>query len=251
MNCESQLCTQSNRFRTQSLCFRRFRLTRQQAGVEFQNLEHFRILHFSRAADLYSLTRDQLASLERMGDKSASNLLEEIENSQQADLARVIFALGIPFVGERTAELLAEHFGSLDKLANASREELEEVFEVGPKISESMARFFREKRNQEVLAKLRQAGVRFERKKAAGRGPRPLEGKQFVLTGTLPRYSRDEVQRMIEEAGGRVTSSVSKKTDYVVVGAEPGSKLEKARSLGVKTINGDELLKLLKVASTL
>jgi DNA ligase (NAD+) len=198
------------------------------------------------AADLYSLTRDQLASLERMGDKSASNLLEEIENSKQADLARVIFALGIPFVGERTAELLAEHFGSLDKLANASREEMEEVFEVGPKVSESIARFFREKRNQEVLAKLRQAGVRFERKKAASRGPRPLEGKQFVLTGTLPHNSRDEVQRMIEEAGGRVTSSVSKKTDYVVVGAEPGSKLEKARSLGVETIDEAELLGLLK-----
>ena len=196
-------------------------------------------------ADLYSLTRDQLANLERMGDKSASNLREEIENSKQADLARVIFALGIPFVGERTAQLLAEHFGSLDKLASA-RQELEEVFEVGPKVSESIARFFREKRNQEVLAKLREAGVRFERKKAASRGPRPLEGKQFVLTGTLPNYSRDEVQRMIEEAGGRVTGSVSKKTDYVVVGREPGSKLEKARSLGVKTINGDELLKLLK-----
>ena len=197
-------------------------------------------------ADLYSLTHDQLADLERMGDKSASNLLEEIENSKQADLARVIFALGIPFVGERTAQLLAEHFGSLDKLANASREEMEEVFEVGPKVSESMARFFREKRNQEVLAKLRQAGVRFEQKKAARRGPRPLEGKQFVLTGTLPHYSRDEAQRMIEEAGGRVTSSVSKKTDYVVVGSEPGSKLEKARSLGVKTIDEADLLKLLK-----
>src|SRR5206468_1427559 len=168
-------------------------------------------------ADLYSLTRDQLANLERMGHKSASNLLEEIENSKQADLARVVFALGVPFVGERTAELLAEHFGSLDKLASA-RQELEEVFEVGPKVSESIARFFREKRNQEVLAKLREAGVRFERKKAASRGPRPLEGKQFVLTGTLPNYSRDEVQRMIEEAGGRVTGAVSKKTDYVLVG---------------------------------
>src|SRR6266566_2967076 len=133
------------------------------------------------AADLYSLTRDQLASLERMGDKSASNLLEEIENSKQADLARVIFALGIPFVGERTAEILVEHFGSLDKLANASREELEEVFEVGPKVSESVARFFREKRNQEVLAKLRKAGVRFKQEKAASHGARPLEGKQFVL----------------------------------------------------------------------
>src|SRR3989454_246823 len=197
-------------------------------------------------ADLYSLTRDPLASLERMGEKSASNLLEEIENSKQADLARVIFALGIPFVGERTAQFLAEHFGSLDKLASASREEVEEVFEVGPKVSEGIARFFREKRNQEVLAKLRQAGVRFKQEKAAIHGARPLEGKQFVLTGTLPHYSRDEAQRMIEEAGGRLTSSVSKKTDYVVVGADPGSKFEKARSLGVKTIDEEDLLKLLK-----
>jgi DNA ligase (NAD+) len=197
-------------------------------------------------ADLYTLTHEQVAELERMGDKSASNLLEEIENSKRADLARVVFALGVPFVGERTAQLLAEHFGSLDKLAVASREELEEVFEVGPKVSEGVARFFREKRNQEVLAKLRQAGVRPEQPRAAGEGPRPLAGKTFVLTGTLPTYSRDQAQRMIEEAGGRVTGSVSKKTDYVVAGAEPGSKLDKARSLGVKAIDEGELLKLLE-----
>jgi DNA ligase (NAD+) len=197
------------------------------------------------AADLYSLTHEQVADLERMGPKSAANLLGEIERSKQADLARLVFALGIPFVGERTAQLLAEHFGSLDKLSEASQEELEEVPEVGPKVSESIARFFNEKRNQEVIAKLRRAGVRLEREKAAPAGPRPLAGKTFVLTGTLPAYSRDGAQRMIEDAGGRVTSSVSKKTDYVVVGAEPGSKLEKARSLGVKTIDEAGLLELL------
>jgi DNA ligase (NAD+) len=197
-------------------------------------------------ADLYSLTHEQVANLERMGDKSAANLIAEIEQSKQADLARLILALGIPFVGERTAQLLAGHFGSLAKLSKASPEELEEVSEVGPKVSESIARFFEEKRNREVIAKLRRAGVRLEEKKTTAAGPRPLDGKTFVLTGTLPTYSRDQAQRMIEEAGGRVAGSVSKKTDYVVVGSEPGSKLEKARSLGVKTIDEAELVKLVK-----
>jgi DNA ligase (NAD+) len=196
-------------------------------------------------ADLYSLTHEELAGLERMGDKSASNLLEEIENSKRAELARVIFAIGIRFVGERTGQFLAEHFGSLDKLAKATEEELYEVEEVGPRVAESILHFFREPQNLKVLEKLRKAGLQFEQKqtrKAAGK----LAGKQFVLTGTLPTYSRDEATRLIEEAGGRVISSVSKKTDYVVVGADPGSKLDKARSLGVITIDEAELLKLLK-----
>ena len=198
-------------------------------------------------ADLYSLTQDQLEGLERMGPKSAENLMREIENSKRADLDRLIFALGIPFVGERTAQLLAEHFGSLQALSKASREELEEVSEVGPKVSESIARFFAEKRNREVLEKLKRAGVRTEQpKKARAAGPRPLANRTFVLTGTLPTLSRDEATRLIEDAGGRVTSSVSKKTGYLVVGAEPGSKLDKAKSLGVKTLDEAELLKLLK-----
>jgi DNA ligase (NAD+) len=195
-------------------------------------------------ADLYSLTHEQLANLERMGDKSADNLLEEIDNSRRTSLARLIFALGIRFVGERTGQLLADHFASLDKLAKASEAELLEVEEVGPKVAESILEFFAEARNREVIGKLRKAGLQFEQakvRKPAGH----LAGKQFVLTGTLPRYSRDEAKGMIEEAGGRVIGSVSKKTDYVVVGADPGSKLEKARSLGVKTIEESELLKLL------
>jgi DNA ligase (NAD+) len=195
-------------------------------------------------ADLYSLSHEELASLERMADKSASNLLEEIENSKKAELARVIFALGIRFVGERTGQFLAEHFGSLDKLAKATEEELCEVEEVGPRVAESILHFFREPRNLKVLEKLRQAGLQFEQKKVR-KAEGKLAGKQFVLTGTLPNYSRDEATRLIEEAGGRVISSVSKKTDYVVVGADPGSKLDKARSLGVKTIDEAELLKLL------
>jgi len=197
-------------------------------------------------ADLYSLTQEQVANLDRMGDKSAANLIAEIDQSKQSDLARLILALGIPFVGERTAQLLAEYFGSLDKLAEASPAELEEVNEVGPKVSESIARFFAEKRNREVITKLRRAGVRLEETKKAAAGLLPLAGKTFVLTGALPTYSRDEAQRMIEGVGGRVTGSVSKKTDYVVVGADAGSKLEKARSLGVKTIDEVELLKLLR-----
>jgi len=195
-------------------------------------------------ADLYGLTQEQVANLERMGDKSASNLLLEIDNSKKASLARLIFALGIRFVGERTGQLLADHFASLDKLAKASEEELLEVEEVGPRVAESILEFFREPRNLKVIEKLRKASLQFE----AAKVHKPegnLAGKQFVLTGTLPRYSRDETKKMIEEAGGRVTGSVSKKTDYVVVGADPGSKLDKARALGVKTIEEGELLKLL------
>jgi DNA ligase (NAD+) len=195
-------------------------------------------------ADLYGLTHEQVANLERMGDKSTSNLRQEIENSKKASLARLIFALGIRFVGERTGQLLAGHFASLDKLAKASEAELLEVEEVGPRVAESILEFFREPRNLEVIAKLRQAGLQFEAVKVH-KPEGKLAGKQFVLTGTLPRYSRDEAKKMIEEAGGRVTGSVSKKTDYVVFGADPGSKLDKARALGVKTIEEGELLKLL------
>jgi len=195
-------------------------------------------------ADLYSLTQEQLANLERMGDKSASNLREEIENSKKASLARLTFALGIRFVGERTGQLLAEHFASLDKLAQANEAELLEVEEVGPRVAESILEFFAEPRNLKVMEKLRKAGLQFEQAKVH-KLKGNLAGKQFVLTGTLPHYSRDDVKKMIEEAGGRVTGSVSKKTDYVVVGADPGSKLDKARALGVKTIEEDELLELL------
>ena len=195
-------------------------------------------------ADLYSLSHEQLANLERMGEKSAQNLIEEIESSKKAELARLIFALGIRFVGERTGQLLAEHFGSLDRLAKATEEELLQVEEVGPRVSEAIREFFGEKRNRDVIEKLRKAGLQFEQKKVR-KAEGKLAGKQFVLTGTLPTYSRQEATRMIEEAGGRVVGSVSKKTDYVVVGADPGSKLDKARALGVKTLDEPELLKLL------
>jgi DNA ligase (NAD+) len=198
------------------------------------------------AADLYSLSQDQLAALERMGEKSAANLVKEIENSRKMDLARVIYAIGIPFVGERTAQLLAEHFGSLERLAQAHQEELEQVFEIGPKTAEGIVEFFAEKRNRELIEKLRVAGLQFRARKPAHDAVRPLEGKHFVLTGTLPHLSRDEATEMIEGAGGRVSGSVSKKTDYVVAGDEPGSKLEKARSLGIAIMDEEKLLKLLR-----
>ena len=199
----------------------------------------------SDVADLYGLSRELVAGLERMGEKSADNLITEVEDSKKADLSRLIFALGIRFVGERTAQFLAEHLGSLDQIAKASEEELVEVEEVGPKIAASILHFFGEGRNLKVIEKLRRAGVKFEMKKVR-KAEGKLEGKQIVLTGTLEHYSREEASRLIEGAGGRVTGSVSKKTDYVVAGSEPGSKLEKARKLGVKVIGEAEMLKLLQ-----
>jgi DNA ligase (NAD+) len=197
------------------------------------------------AADLYALKQEELMALERMGEKSASNLLNEIEGSKKAELDQVIYAIGIPFVGERTAQVLANHFSSLDKLTGATEAELDEVPEIGLKTAGGIAEFFREKRNQEVIEKLREAGLRFRQERVRKIGD-ALAGKTFVLTGTLATYSREEAKKMIEDAGGRVTGSVSKKTDYVVAGADPGSKLDKARELGVKTVSEEELVSLLR-----
>lgn len=193
--------------------------------------------------DLYQLRLGDLDTLERMGRKSAENLLEEIEKSKQSSLARLIFALGIRFVGQRTGELLAEHFGSLDDLAKAGVDELTEVEEVGPKVAESIAEFFSEKANQELLRKLKRAGLRFQQERKAPRDTR-LAGKTFVFTGTLPHLSRDEAAALVSARGGKVSSSVSKKTDYVVAGADPGSKYDKARELGVTIIDEGNLREL-------
>jgi DNA ligase (NAD+) len=190
-------------------------------------------------ADLYKLTKDDLLSLERMGDKSAQNVLDEIEGSKKLPLERVIYGLGIRFVGERTAESLAEHFGSIDALMKASVVELEEVNEVGPRIAQSIVEFFQEPRNRQLVERLREAGLTFKGKKKE-RGTK-LAGKTFVLTGTLAKYSRDQAKKMIEDAGGRVSGSVSKKTDYVVAGADAGSKLDKAKELGVEVIGEKEM----------
>jgi DNA ligase (NAD+) len=190
-------------------------------------------------ADLYKLTKDDLLQLERMGEKSAENVLAEIEASKKLPVERVIYGLGIRFVGERTAQFLAEHFGSLDAIMNASAEQLEEVNEVGPRIAESIVEFFGDEHNRKLVSDLRQAGLTFTgQKKEKGT---KLAGKTFVLTGTLARHTRDEAKKMIEDAGGRVSGSVSKKTDYVVAGSDAGSKLDKARVLGVSVIGEEEL----------
>jgi len=193
-------------------------------------------------ADIYKLTKDDLLSLERMGDKSAKNILDEIGASKKLPLERVIFGLGIRFVGERTAQFLAEHFGAMDGLMTASQEELEEVNEVGPRIAESIQEFFAEPRNRELVKRLRDAGLMFAGKKRE-RGTK-LAGKTFVLTGTLAKYTRDQAKKMIEDAGGRVSGSVSKKTDYVVAGSDAGSKLDKAKELGVAVIEEKEMERL-------
>ena len=194
-------------------------------------------------ADIYGLTKDKLLSLERMGDKSAQNVLDEIEASKKLPLERVIYGLGIRMVGERTAQFLGEHFGSMDALMNASAEELQNVTEVGPRIADSIVEFFREASNRKLIDRLRAAGLIFTGKKKE-RGTK-LAGKTFVLTGTLTR-PRDAVKKMLEDAGGRVAGSVSKKTDYVVAGADAGSKLDKASELGVRVISEDEMERLLQ-----
>jgi len=193
-------------------------------------------------ADIYRLTKDDLLQLERMGERSAQNVLDEIEASKKLPLERVIYGLGIRFVGERTAEFLAEHFGSMDNLMNASEEELQEVNEVGPRIAASIVEFFQEPRNRDLVKQLRDAGLTFAGKKKR-RGMK-LAGKTFVLTGTLNNYTREQAKKMIEDAGGRVSGSVSKKTDYLVAGSDAGSKRDKAKELGVKVIDEKEMEEL-------
>jgi DNA ligase (NAD+) len=190
-------------------------------------------------ADIYQLTKADLLSLERMGAKSAQNVLDEIENSKKLPLERVIYGLGIRMVGERTAQFLGEHFGSMEALEGADVEELEDVNEVGPRIAESIVEFFSIAANRELVERLRQAGLELTGQKKQ-RGTK-LRGKTFVLTGTLAHFTRDEAKRIIEDAGGKVTGSVSKKTDYVVAGADAGSKLDKAKELGVRVIDEKEL----------
>ena len=193
-------------------------------------------------ADIYKLKKDDLLSLERMGDKSAQNILDEIENSKKLPLERVIYGLGIRMVGERTAQFLGEHFGSMEALEQAGVEELQNVDEVGPRIAESIVEFFSIPANRKLVERLREAGLTLTgRKKERGT---KLAGKTFVLTGTLAKHTRDEAKKMIEDAGGKVTGSVSKKTDYVVAGADAGSKLDKAKELGVAVIDEQEMVRL-------
>jgi DNA ligase (NAD+) len=194
-------------------------------------------------ADLYRLTVAQVAELERLAEKSATNLVNAIAGSRTRGLSRVLYALGIRFVGDRAARLLAEHFGSIDRVASATAEEIAEIHGVGPRIAESVRLFFDQPGNQKAVEHLREVGVVLE-ETARPVGPKPLAGKTFVLTGALDAMSRDDAKARIARLGGRVSSSVSRKTDYVVAGAEAGSKLDDARRLGVMILEEPAFLEL-------
>jgi DNA ligase (NAD+) len=196
-------------------------------------------------ADLYSLTVAQLAELERMGDKSAANLHAAIQKSKDTTLARFLFALGIPDVGEATAAGLAREFGSLEALQKASHERLEEARDVGPVTATHVADFLADAGNLAIIGQLRKRGVRWEDVAVAEAAPRPLAGKTFVLTGTLPGLTRDEARDLLEARGAKVAGSVSKRTDYVVAGADAGSKLAKAQELDIAILDEKALRKLL------
>ncbi|MGF7429725.1 NAD-dependent DNA ligase LigA [Thermoanaerobacterium thermosaccharolyticum] len=196
-------------------------------------------------ADLYYLKYDDLIKLDRMGDKSVKNLLNAIEESKGRDLDRVIFGLGIDLIGSKAASILANHFKTMDSLEEASFDELTNIEEVGPKMADSIIAFFKEKQNKEILDKLKEAGVNMVKKKSENTS-NIFDGLTFVLTGTLSNYTRDEAKQLIEERGGKVTGSVSKKTNYVVAGTDPGSKLSKAQQLGVKVIDEEEFENMLK-----
>lgn len=196
--------------------------------------------------ELYKLGLMNLASLDRMAEKSAQNLLQALEKSKHTTLPRFLFALGIRHVGEATAKDLARHFGSLDAIMNATEESFLQVNDIGPVVAHSLVTFFQQTHNREVLEQLRAAGVVWSEREGESAGLQALSGKTLVLTGTLPQLSRDEAQALIEAAGGKVSGSVSKKTHYVIAGSEAGSKLAKAQELGVTILDEAGLLALLK-----
>ena len=194
-------------------------------------------------ADLYLLTQEQLVGLERMGEKSAENLLRNVERSKSTTLSRFLYALGIPSVGEATAKALALHFGDIEHVLDASENDLQEVRDIGPVVAKETATFFHQSHNREIIAALRRAGVHWPR--AERKRKLPLAGKTFVITGTLESMSRDEAKERLEALGAKVSGSVSSKTNFLVVGADAGSKLEKAMSLGVPALEENAFLRLL------
>ncbi len=198
-------------------------------------------------ADLYNLKKEQLAELEKMGEKSATNIINAINASKERPLARVIYALGIRHIGEEMAGVLADNFQSIDRLAAASQDDLRKISAVGPKIAESITAFFGQKENLDIIRRLNKSGVKLE-EKAAVKKNLPLSGQEFVLTGTLQGLTRQEAEARLRELGGAAKDNVTRKTAYVVVGEEPGSKLARANELGIKTINEKEFLALLKKA---
>ncbi len=201
-------------------------------------------------ADLYKLKdkKDKLLEIEKMGEKSVENILQAIENSKDRPLARLIFALGIRHVGEEMAETLANEFHSLDALKDASRERLMEISAVGPKIADSIIAFFRQEDNRNIIKELKEAGVKTEEKEAKKQNL-PLSGKEFVVTGRLEAFTRQQAEAKIKELGGAAKDNVTRKTDYVVYGEDPGSKLTRAKDLGIKTLNEQEFLEILKKAN--
>jgi DNA ligase (NAD+) len=198
-----------------------------------------------RLSDVFRLDAADLAGLERMGEKSAANLVANLERARRTTLPRFLIALGIRHVGETVAELIAAHFGDLDPIQKASQEELEAIEQVGPTIAESVVRFFADPRNAAEVKELRALGVRWETSSPRPRGGGRLAGKTFVLTGSLTGTTRVRAKKRIQALGGKVTGSVSKQTDYLVAGADPGSKLDKARRLGVEVLDEAALEKLL------
>ena len=195
-------------------------------------------------ADIYSLTVEQLTSLERLGTKSAEKLIKAIASSQNQSYARVIYGLGIRYVGKSNAELLTENFPNLEQLQTANLESLAAVYGVGEEIAQSVVQWFKVPENLTLVARLQGAGLRFSQESITNSSPSPLMGKTFVITGTLPTLKRQEVEALIKESGGKVSSSVSKKTDYVVVGENAGSKLAKAEKLGIAVLSEEELINL-------
>jgi DNA ligase (NAD+) len=202
----------------------------------------------ANVADLYRLTAAHLLELDRMGKKSAEKLLTNIEASRQQPLPRILNGLGIPFVGERTAQFLAEAFGDLDAIAAASEDELQKAAEVGPKVAHSIREFFGEQRNRDLLSRLKDERLKFTYE-APKRSGGALAGLTFVVTGTLPSLSRDEAKARIEAAGGKVAGSVSRKTNYLLAGEEAGSKLTKAQELGVSVIDEATLVHMIEKTS--
>jgi DNA ligase (NAD+) len=201
-------------------------------------------------ASIYEIQAQHLTSLERWGEKSAGNLVAEIEKSKESDLSRLIFALGIRHVGEKAARTLAEHFRTLDALAAASEEELQAAEEVGPNTAEAVAGWFRHPRHVELIEKLRRSGVNFQSRAPRRPSKGALAGKTVVVTGTLPDVAREEATSRLEEAGAKVSGSISRKTDFLLAGDSAGSKLEKARELGVRIVTWEEILEIMNGRET-
>ena len=195
-------------------------------------------------SDIYYLTKDKISGLDRMADKSAGNIIDAIELSKGRELSRVIFALGIRHVGEQMGKVLVRRFGSIEEIMSAGEDDLRTVETIGPEIAQSVVKFFSQMDNIREIERLREAGVEFPPVVQKKEGK--LAGKIFVLTGTLKSFARDEAKERIESLGGHVASSVSKNTDFVVAGEDPGSKARKAKEIGITVINEDEFLNLTK-----